>query len=72
MDQIAVSLDDGMFAPGHAYTALSRTRQWQDVDISCLNRAAFSVDADAVKEYQRLEEKAAQCIQFANQTIGPN
>jgi hypothetical protein len=44
-----------MFAPGHAYTALSRARRWEDVHIIDLCTAAFKVDTDPVKEYGRLQ-----------------
>jgi len=43
-----------MFACGHAYTALSRTGRWENVDIIELCTEAFKVDLDAVKEYDRL------------------
>jgi ATP-dependent exoDNAse (exonuclease V) alpha subunit len=55
LDQIIISLDEGMFSPGHAYTALSRVRCWENVDITALSMAAFNVDQDALMEYQRLE-----------------
>jgi hypothetical protein len=44
-----------MFAPGHAYTAMSRARAWHDVDISSLDLEAFAVDREAIAEYCRLE-----------------
>jgi ATP-dependent exoDNAse (exonuclease V) alpha subunit len=59
LDQIIISLDEGMFSPGHAYTALSRVRSWQHVNITALSMAAFNVDQDAVQEYKRLENLAA-------------
>ena len=55
LDQIIISLDEGMFSPGHAYTALSRVRRWEDVDISALTMSAFNVDNTALLEYERLE-----------------
>lgn len=55
LDKISVSLDSGMFAPGHAYTAMSRARAWNDVDISSLDLEAFAVDREAVAEHRRLE-----------------
>jgi ATP-dependent exoDNAse (exonuclease V) alpha subunit len=55
LDKITVSLDSGMFAPGHAYTAMSRARAWHDVDISSLDLEAFAVDREAIAEYSRLE-----------------
>ena len=39
---------------GRRDTALSRTKQWEDVDIIELCIEAFKVDSDAVKEYERL------------------
>ena len=55
LDKITISLDSGMFAPGHAYTAISRARAWHDVDISSLDPEAFIVDREAIAEYSRLE-----------------
>lgn len=55
LDKITISLDSGMFAPGHAYTAMSRARAWHDVDISSLDLEAFVVDKEAIVEYSRLE-----------------
>jgi ATP-dependent exoDNAse (exonuclease V) alpha subunit len=54
LDHISVSLDDTIFVPGQAYTALSRGRTWEGVEIIDLNWNAFLVDEDAVKEYERL------------------
>ena len=47
-----------IFAPGQAYTALSRAPSWDAVKIPCLNRNAFSVDAAVLREYERLEQKS--------------
>jgi hypothetical protein len=44
-----------MFAPGHAYTAISRARRWEDIHIIDLCAEAFKVDMDAVKEYKRVQ-----------------
>lgn len=55
LNRVTVSLDSGMFAAGHAYTALSRARSWRDVDVSSLDPSAFAVDREAVMEYERLE-----------------
>jgi len=55
LDSISVTLDDTMFAPGQAYTALSRCRTWEGVQIVHLNWSAFLVDEEAVKEYERLD-----------------
>src|SRR5438876_6467156 len=54
LDHISVSLDDTIFVPGQAYTALSRGRTWEGVEIIDLNWNAFLVNEDAVKEYERL------------------
>ena len=58
LDKTAVLLNEDMFAPGHAYTALSRVRRWEDVDVMDLHPDAFRVDHDAVAEYRRLEQLA--------------
>jgi ATP-dependent DNA helicase PIF1 len=55
LSKIAISFDAGMFACGHAYTALSRAKQWEDVDIIELCTDAFKVDVDVIKEYERLQ-----------------
>lgn len=47
-----------MFAHGHAYTALSRAKRWDDVELLSLNWAAVKADPDAVAEYARLEKVA--------------
>ena len=47
-----------IFAPGQAYTALSRAPSWDAVKIPCLNRNAFSVDAAVLREYELLEQKS--------------
>lgn len=38
----------------HAYTAMSRARAWDDVDISSLDLEAFAVDREPFAEYRRL------------------
>ncbi len=43
-----------MFACGYVYTALSRARRWEDVDIIEFYADVFKVDVDAVKEYEKL------------------
>jgi hypothetical protein len=50
-----------MFAPGHAYTAMNRTRAWHNVDISLLDLKVFAVDREAIAEYCRLEAIAEYC-----------
>ena len=58
LPNISLFLDDQFFAPGQAYTALSRASSWDAVKIPCLNRNAFSVDAAVLREYERLEQKS--------------
>jgi len=55
LSNVAISFDAGMFAYGHAYTALSRARRWEDVDIIDLCTEAFRADPDAIEEYRRLQ-----------------
>ena len=55
LSNVTISFDAGMFAYGHAYTALSRARRWEDVEIIDICTEAFKVDIDAVKEYERLQ-----------------
>ena len=56
LDRISVSLDATMFSAGQAYTALSRARRWENVDIVDLTWEAFIVDREALREYERLEQ----------------
>jgi ATP-dependent DNA helicase PIF1 len=56
MPTITVTLDEGIFSNGQAYTAINRARKLEDVHISSLNWAAFKVDQAVVKEYERLQE----------------
>lgn len=55
LSNIAISFDAGIFAPAHAYIALSHAWCWKDVHIIDLCVAAFKVDSDPVKEYGRLQ-----------------
>lgn len=64
--RISINLDDEMFAPGQAYTAMSRAQRWQDVSIASLSWSAFKVDEEAVKEYARLEKKEQQMIRLTS------
>ena len=52
LDHISVSLDDTIFIPGQAYTALSQGHTWEGLEIIDLNWNAFLIDEDAVKEYE--------------------
>src|SRR5436305_11794640 len=54
LDHILVSLDDTIFGPGQAYTALSPAHTWEGVQITDLSWNAFLTDEDAVREYERL------------------
>jgi ATP-dependent exoDNAse (exonuclease V) alpha subunit len=56
LDNIAIALDSSIFGAGQAYTGLSRAKEMKGVHISHLERSAFLVDQNAVKEYDRLEE----------------
>jgi hypothetical protein len=56
-----VSLDlSNLFAPGQAYTAISRCPKWDHIQIMNLNKNAFIVDPNVVREYSRLEQIASQ------------
>src|SRR6266542_528393 len=56
-----VSLDlTELFTSGQAYTAISRCPKWDHIQIMNLNRNAFIVDPNVVKEYSRLEQIASQ------------
>ncbi|PKY52436.1 hypothetical protein RhiirA4_286760, partial [Rhizophagus irregularis] len=56
-----VSLDLAeLFTSGQAYTAISRCPKWDQIQIMNLNRDAFKVDPNVIKEYSRLEQIASQ------------
>lgn len=52
---ITISLDEQIFAPGQAYTVLSRCPNWDNIQIAALDKAAFKTDPDVIKEYEHLE-----------------
>ena len=54
LPNISLFLDDQFFASGQAYNALSRAPSWNAVQISCLNRNAFSVDAAVLREQKSI------------------
>jgi ATP-dependent exoDNAse (exonuclease V) alpha subunit len=56
LPSIDISLDRNLFTYGHAYTAVSRATRWSDVYITDLDPAAFKVDPEVIREYNRLEE----------------
>ncbi|GBC10072.1 hypothetical protein RclHR1_09310007 [Rhizophagus clarus] len=49
-----------LFAPGHAYTAISRCPKWENIQIINLDRDSFKVDPNVIKEYSRLKQIASQ------------
>lgn len=54
---IAVSLDSSFFSVGQAYTALSRGTSLGGLSIMHLDRQAFIVDPEAVRECELLRDK---------------
>lgn len=48
-------MDEQIFAPGQAYTALSRCPNWDHIQIAALDKTAFKTDPDVITEYERLE-----------------
>ena len=59
LSEISVSLDQQIFAPGQAYTALSRSTNWSNVHIASFHPSAFITDMSMVQEYERLQKKAS-------------
>jgi len=55
LDAIVIAFDNTMFCKGQAYTALSRARRFDNIEISTLCWNAFTIDDEAVEEYNRLE-----------------
>jgi hypothetical protein len=65
---ITVSLDGSLFSSGKAYTsALSRGTSLSGLSIMNLDREAFLVDEDAVRECERLQRIWAEYM--ANQEM---
>ena len=54
---VTVSLDASFFSVGQAYTALSRAISLDRLSIMHLDREAFKVDEEAVRQHRSLEEK---------------
>ena len=48
-----------LFAPGQAYSAMSRCKTWDNVQITGLDRNAFMADPEVIEEYKRLESIAS-------------
>ena len=57
IDDVAVSLDSSFFSVGQAYTALSRATTLKGLSIMHLDRRAFIVDEEAVRQHGSLEAK---------------
>ena len=49
-----------LFAPGQAYTAISRCSKWDNIQIMNLDKNSFIVDPSVVNEYSRLKQIASQ------------
>ena len=58
LSQITLDLSH-FFAFGQAYSALSRCKAWNHVQITGLHKDAFIVDPAVIQEYERLESIAA-------------
>jgi len=59
LPEISLCLDQQIFSAGQAYVALSRCSDWTKVHIASLHPSAFITDSSMIKEYERLELKAA-------------
>ena len=56
-----ISIDlSQLFAPGQAYTAISRCPKWNHIQIMNLSKDSFIVDSNVIKEYSRLKRIASQ------------
>ena len=51
-------LSSQLFAPGQAYTAISRCSKWDHFQIINLNRNSFIVDPNVIEEYACLKQAA--------------
>jgi hypothetical protein len=56
---ISVDLSQ-LFAPGQAYTAISRCPKWNCIQITNLSKDSFIVDPNVINEYSRLKRIASQ------------
>ena len=59
LSEIFLSLDQQIFSASQAYIALSWCSDWTKVHIASLHPTAFITDESIIKEYKRLELKAA-------------
>jgi len=59
LPEISLCLDQQIFSVGQAYVILSRCSDWTKVHIASLHLSAFIIDSLIIKEYERLELKAA-------------
>ena len=59
LPEISLCLDQQIFSAGQAYVALSRCSDWTKVHIASLYPSTFITDSSMIKEYERLELKAA-------------
>lgn len=51
-----VSIDQGIFAPGQAYVAMSRATSWDTLDILSFDFSSVKTDPSVITEYARLSE----------------
>jgi ATP-dependent DNA helicase PIF1 len=58
LDSIHLELDEGVFATGQAYVALSRCRELSGISLTRpLSHADIKVDAAAVEFYREIRKK---------------
>ena len=60
LPSVTVALTKSMFADGQGYVGLSRATTSEQLFITQLDFNAIRADPDAIAEYRRLEQKAAQ------------
>jgi ATP-dependent DNA helicase PIF1 len=58
LDFVIVDLGPSIFAPGQAYVALSRARNWESILISNYSRSSIKADPKALMYMQSIEPKA--------------
>ncbi|CAG8633821.1 715_t:CDS:1, partial [Funneliformis mosseae] len=59
LPEVSLFLDHQIFFSGQAYVALSQCSNWSKVHIALLHPSAIFTDESMLKEYDRLEQKAA-------------